>query len=386
MRILWVVPRFGRGIAGGAETLVRALATRCAAEGWEAEVATTCARDHVTWADELPEGTVVEDGVTVHRFRVGPRDGRRYDALHPAILSGRAGYADELEWLANSVWSPGMQHYLEDECGHDLRVLSPYLFGTTLWGAQADPARSALLPCLHDEPYARLATVRRVMAAVRGGLFNAPAEERLARRIAPVRDGGVVGMGFDPPGRPPGPLPAALDGIGPYLVYAGRLEEGKRVPVAVDHTVRLAGERRDGPALVLMGRGGYRAPASARGRVVELGYVSEEEKRAVYAGATALVNPSEMESLSIVLMEAWLEGTPAIVAAGSEVMSDHVARSGGGTTFASYGEFRAAATRLLDDPGERERQGARGRAYSLEEYGWPAVWARLAAVAERLAA
>jgi glycosyltransferase involved in cell wall biosynthesis len=93
-----------------------------------------------------------------------------------------------------------------------------------------------------------------------------------------------------------------------------------------------------------------------------------------------------MESLSIVLMEAWLEGTPAIVAAGSEVMRDHVARSGGGMTFASYDEFRAAATRLLDDPGERERMGALGRAYALEEYGWPAVWSRLAAVAERLAA
>ncbi|HSJ73853.1 MAG TPA: glycosyltransferase [Miltoncostaeaceae bacterium] len=386
MRILWVVPRYGRGIAGGAETHVRALATRCAAEGWSAEVAATCARDHVTWADELPEGTAVEDGVPVHRFRVGPRDGRRYEALHAAIMSGRAGYADELEWLANSVWSPGMQEFLEDEPGHDLRVLSPYLFGTTLWGAQAAPERSALMPCLHDEPYARLTTVRRVMGAVRGALFNAPAEERLARRIAPVRDGGVVGMGFDPPEGPPGPVPGAIRGLGPYLVYAGRLEEGKRVQLAVDHVVRLAGERPGGPALVLMGRGGYRPPPSARGRVVELGYVSEGEKRAVYAGATALVNPSELESLSIVLMEAWLEGTPAIVAAGSEVMSDHVARSGGGMTFGSYEEFRAAAGRLLDNPGERERMGARGRAYALEEYSWPAVWERLAAVAERLAA
>jgi glycosyltransferase involved in cell wall biosynthesis len=385
MRILWVVPRYGHGIAGGAETLVRALAARSAAMGWTAEVATTCARDHVTWADELPAGTTVEDGVTVHRFPVGPRDGARYDALHAAVVGGRAGYADELEWLANSVWSPAMEAYLEDEDGHDLRVLAPYLFGTTLWGAQTAPARSALLPCLHDEPYARLETVRRVLGAVRGCLFNAPAEERLARRLAPVRGGGVVGMGFDPPPGPPGPAPAALDGLGPYLVYAGRLEEGKRVQVAVEGVLRLAAERADAPSLVLMGRGGYRAPAEASGRVVELGYVTEEEKRAVYANAVALVNPSEMESLSIVLMEAWLEGTPAIVAAGSEVMADHVARSGGGMTFASYDELRAAAARLLDDPAEAERMGAAGRAYVLDEYGWPAVQERLAAVAGRLA-
>lgn len=381
-----MVPRYGRLVAGGAETLVRALATRCAAMGWSAEVATTCARDHVTWANELPAGSSTEDGVAVHRFPVGPRDARRYDALHAAVLSGRAGYADELEWLAHSVWSPGMLAFLEDRADHDLRVLSPYLFGTTLWGAQVAPERSALLPCLHDEPYARLRTVRGVLGAVRGCLFNAPAEERLAGRLAAVRDGGVVGMGFDPPPGPAGPAPAPVAGLGPYLVYAGRLEEGKRVQVAVGHVMRMSGERRDGPALVLMGRGGYRPPPEARGRVVELGWVSEDDKRAVYAGALALVNPSEMESLSIVLMEAWLEGTPALVAAGSEVMSDHVARSGGGMAFGSYDEFRAAVARLRDDPAERERMGARGRAYALEEYGWPAVWERLSAVAERLAA
>jgi glycosyltransferase involved in cell wall biosynthesis len=68
------------------------------------------------------------------------------------------------------------------------------------------------------------------------------------------------------------------------------------------------------------------------------------------------------------------------------VLSDHVARSGGGMAFGSYDEFRAAVARLLDDPAERERMGARGRAYALEEYGWPAVQERLSAVAERLAA
>ena len=147
MRILWVVPRYGRGIVGGAETLVRALATRCAAMGWDCEVATTCAVDHVTWADALPAGTSDEDGVRVHRFPVGPRDPRRHDALHAAVVGGRAGYAEQLEWLSHGVWSPGLQEFLED-ADHDLRVLAPYLFGTTIWGAQAAPGaqRPAAVP------------------------------------------------------------------------------------------------------------------------------------------------------------------------------------------------------------------------------------------------
>ena len=68
-----MVPRYGDDIVGGAETLVRALARRCAAQGWDCEVATTCAVDHVTWADARPAGVSMEDGVRVHRFRVGRR-------------------------------------------------------------------------------------------------------------------------------------------------------------------------------------------------------------------------------------------------------------------------------------------------------------------------
>ena len=385
MRVLWVVPRYGRDVVGGAETLVRALATHAASRGWDVEVATTCASNHTTWLNDLPAGTSEDAGVQVHRFPVGPRDVARHDALHTAVMTGRADYADELEWLAQSVWSPDLQGFLE-EADHDLRILAPYLFGTTIWGAMADPGRSALLPCLHDEAYAHLATVRAVLGAVRGCIFNAPGEERLARRLAPVRDGGVVGVGFTPPSGPAGPPPAPLHDMGPYLIYAGRLEEGKRVDVAVEYAVRLAAERPDAPVLALVGRGGYSPPAGTRGRVVELGYLDEADRRAAYAGAVALVNPSEMESLSLVLMEAWLEGTPAVVAAGSEVMRDHVARSGGGQTFAGYEDFRGAVGRLLDDPGRAAEMGARGRAYVLEEYGWPAVWERLVAVAGRLAA
>lgn len=386
MRVLWVVPRFGRGILGGAEAHVRGLAECGARLGWTVDVATTCARDHHTWADELPPGEERAGDLTVHRFPVGARDGARYAALHPAVLDGRASYVDELEWLSHSVWSEGLQAYLEETRGrHDLRLFSPYLFGTTLWGAWDDPGRSALMPCLHDEPYARLETVRRTMEAVRGCFFNAPAEERLARRLYAVREGGLVGMGYDAPAAPPPPGFAERHGLGRYLLYAGRLEEGKRVQVAVEHVMRLAAERRDAPRLALMGTGDYRVPAEAGDRVVQLGFLDDDEKRAAYAEALALVNPSHMESLSLVLMEAWCEGTPGLVAAGSEVMREHVERSGGGIAFADYAGFRDGVARLTDDE-ERARMGAAGRAYALDEYGWPAVTARMKDVAERLAA
>lgn len=385
MRILWVVPRYGPQVLGGAETHVRALAERATPDGWSVEVATTCALDHATWENAVPAGRIQVDGVTVHRFPVGPRDAARYERLHRPVLEGTIDYPGELEWLSQSVTSPDLDAFIEREAGRfDLILCAPYLFGTTVWGAQIAPDRTALMPCLHDEPYARLRTVGAVIESVRGCMFNARAEERFARGLYRVREGGVVGMGFDPPGPVP-PAPAGRPD-GDYVVYAGRLEEGKGVHELVEHVMAMRRADPSAPRLLLLGRGGYRVPRESRDHVVTAGFVSEDDKRALIAGSLALVNASRMESMSIVQLEAWAEGVPSVVSAGSAVMADHVAQSGGGLVFADGSAFAEAVRGLAADRAEAARMGARGREWALDVYGWPAVRARFRDVAERLAA
>jgi len=51
-------------------------------------------------------------------------------------------------------------------------------------------------------------------------------------------------------------------------------------------------------------------PASPSGRVYDVGFLNEAEKRAAIAEAVALVQPSLHESFGIVLLEAWLAETP----------------------------------------------------------------------------
>ena len=387
LRLLFVVPRYGGSTVGGAERLVGELAARAVPDGWNVEVATTTATNHYTWENELSAGESVEDGILVRRFEVGGRDGARYEQLHAQILGGEADYATELEWLGNSVWSPGLQRFLEDRAdAYDLVLFAPYLFGTTVWGAQVAPDRSALVPCLHDEPYARLPTIRRLLGSVRGCIFNSEAEQRLAGDLAGIRRAGVVGLGFDPPEAAPTVQFADPRGLGRYVLYAGRIEEAKRVNVAVEYALRHAEGRADAPKLVLIGSGGYEPPDEAADVVVHAGFLTDDERRAAYAEALALVNPSELESFSIVLMEAWLEGTPALVAAGSAVMREHVERSGGGLTFASYEEYRDGVDRLLADERRRLELGAAGRDYVLGHYSWPAIRQRFRDTVELLAA
>ncbi len=374
-----VPPRHGSDLVGGAENHLAALAHHAAADGWSVDIATTCAMDNERWANALPEGETVEDGLRVHRFAVSPRDELRHrDLARHLAVHGALNALDEVELMATSVWSEGLQRFIDAEGpGYDAIVFAPYLLGTTYWGAQSWPERTAIMPCLHDEPYAYLPSVQRVLRSVRTLMFNAPGEERLIKRLlGPVR-GSIVGMGFDAPAEPADPTFAERHGLGRYVIYVGRLEEGKRVHVAAKRVADFARRHDDDLRLVLIGRGSWRPPDDVAPYVEMLGFLSDHEKRAALAGAVALVNPSELESLSIVLLESWLEGTPAIVAAGSEVMADHCAMSGGGFTFAAQDDFDSALARLLDDRALRHEMGEKGRRYVRDEYSWAPVMARM---------
>ncbi|MBI2466669.1 MAG: glycosyltransferase family 1 protein, partial [Candidatus Rokubacteria bacterium] len=88
MKVAFVVPRYGDGVVGGAETLTRGLAEHLAAAGTPVEVLTTCARNHFTWKNELRPGVVREHGVTVRRFPVAPRDLYKFGRLQQRIMRG----------------------------------------------------------------------------------------------------------------------------------------------------------------------------------------------------------------------------------------------------------------------------------------------------------
>ena len=110
----------------------------------------------------------------------------------------------------------------------------------------------------------------------------------------------------------------------------------------------------------------------------------ETEKREAMAGARVFCHPSRLESLGIVLLEAFMAGTPALVHEGSEVLQWQCLRAGAGLWFRHYPDFEAMLERLLSDEPLRARMGAQGRRYVQAEYSWSAVDARLFQALETL--
>lgn len=377
----FVVPRYGEEVVGGAEDLARRTAEELARRGVPVTALATCALDHYTWRDHYPAGETVLNGVGVVRFPAKTRLGD--PALHrvvAAISEGvSVGEADQFAWLEGVITSDAMFDHIRENAGrYSHLVFLPYLFGTTYFGSRICPEKSYIIPCLHDEPFAHQPLIQEMLAGARGLMFNSPGERRLAARLLGMEDPGpVVGMGFRP-----------LDGVaaaffdrypvrGDFVLYAGRREAGKNTPLLVDYFRRFAVENPGSASLVLMGAGAVEIPFDSSHVVFDLGRVTEREKWDGYAAAFAFCQPSVNESLSIVLLESWLAGRPALVNKGCDVTSEHARLSGGGLAFSDYPEFAECLWVLLEDRGLAEGMGEAGRRYVEEEYNWDSVIERL---------
>jgi glycosyltransferase involved in cell wall biosynthesis len=392
VRLGFVVPRYGREVVGGAETLCRQYAERLVARGHHVEVFTTCALDHFTWRNEVPAGDSVLDGVRVHRFPVTySKDLRLVAAIeHEISLGGAVDTLAELAWVMNSGASEQMLDALATTGGRlDVLLFLPYLFASTCFGAQVVPDRSLIIPCLHDEPYARFHVLQQSMRNVRGLIFNSPGERDLAltllREVPPHR---VVGAGFDEPPSaavrpsPPARLPYE------YVAYTGRREAGKNWPLLVAWmTLYSRALSSHGPLrLVTIGSGTVQVPVPARDIVVDLGYATERAKNRILRDAVVTAQLSRNESFSYAIFESWLARTPVVVHSACPVTRGFCEQSGGGLWAANEDEFAVILDELRGNDILRSRLAERGYAFVMEGFRWPVVLDRLERAVEELAA
>jgi glycosyltransferase involved in cell wall biosynthesis len=413
MKLAFVPPRFGPGVLGGSEALVREAAYGFAARGHDVEVVTTCALDHYSWANELPAGPSEENGLLVRRFPVVRHPSRAALSAQLSIHAGRVPDLDhQVSWLGFQFGAPGVfEHILRFGEKYDAIIFSPYMFWTTSVCVPFVAERAVVVPCLHDEVYARLDILRPVLSDPALAWFLSGPEHLLAHRLGPVtRRHSVTGGGV--------PVPSAYDPQGfmerhrlerPFVLYAGRREEGKNTDWMLES---FAAAGRDGGLdldLVLLGKGQAPGRAEGRGsgraegragglrgglagtggpsgeattgpgRVIDLGFVSDHERDSAFAAATAYIQPSRMESFSRTVMEAWLAGTPVIAFDQSEVVAWHCRRSGGGVTFSDRAGLAECLRLIASRPELGSEMAAAGRRYVIENYTWPTVLDRMEA-------
>ena len=166
---------------------------------------------------------------------------------------------------------------------------------------------------------------------------------------------------------------------GDYVLWAGTVEPRKNLPVLVEAFARVA---RPGLTLALVGPDGWNEDLAdiiaGRDDVKALGFVSDTDLVALYAGAVVFCYPSLLEGFGLPVLEAMAQGAPVVTSAGTAT-EELVGGIGAAVDPKDPQAVADALAAVLDDPAEAERRGAAGRVRAAERT-WNATAAAMMAV------
>lgn len=376
MKLAIVVQRYGADISGGAELHARYVAEHLSKHA-EVRVLATCARDYVTWRNELPAGRDTVNGVPVDRFPVArERDPHEFGTHSARVFRSRHSMNDELRWLdSQGPFSPALVAAVRRvRRDVDYVVFFSARYYQSFHGARTVADRAVLVPTAERDPVLGLAIFRSLFRGVRGIMYNSFEERAAIQAVTATQHvpGVVVGVGSE--------IPRHVDPVrfrtkygieSPFVIYVGRIDENKGFPELFDYFTRYVAGASRPLLLVLIGTAVCEIPEHARIR--HLGHVSDQDKFDAIAAADALVMPSHYESLSMVVLEAWALGRPVLVNARCDVLLGQCLRSNAGLYYEDSIEFAAALERILSDPALASSLGANGRAYYERHYAWPVI-------------
>ena len=404
MHVVFVLPRF-YPYRGGYENSILALAKYLVARGHRATVFTTTADDlEAFWLPGLktfPEEQLSVDGVAVRRFSVD------YNALRRRATR-LLGLAPYWRWKAQ-YWRPSFAVRGLDEAlravDADLIHVGPLPYNSLMYaGLHAGKQRGipvVATPCSHlGEPgsaavrqhYLQPHQVALLRHCDKVLCMTRTEHDHLRSLGVPDAKLAVTPFGID--------LQSAIGGDsgflrrkhgvdGPVVLHLGMkaYEKGSETLVEAMKLLWVRGSTAwlvmAGPSLstfdTFLATAGADCP-----RLLNLPSFADEEKRELLGSATIVAQPSRVESLGLVLIEAWANRKP-VIAAGIEVSRELVRTSGGGT-IVPFGDAQRLAQAIEDqlaDPAAREQMGAGGY-HKAMEYEGDAPWENFANALEQV--
>ena len=378
-KIGFVVQRYGLEVNGGAELECRLYAERLQDE-YEVHVLTSKAIDYMTWKDEYTQSEEWINGIWVKRFSVGhPRSKKAFDAINGRFMRGELKAEEEESWIeAQGPYLPELLAYLkEKEAEYAAFLFCTYLYYPTCMGVKVLPHKAITIPTAHDEPFLRMGIFHDVFQSPRAIFYNtaeekAFIEKRYQNEGIPNEVGGV---GIEVPGEISADAFRKKYGLADYMLYVGRIDEGKSCDVLFRYFIEYKKRNKNSMKLVLMGKSVIEVPQNEN--IVNLGFVSEEDKYNGMAGTQMLVLPSRYESLSMVVLESMALSVPVVVNGGCDVLQGHCRKSNAGLYYTNYFEFEAAVNYLLTHKETRSKMGENGVAYIRENYRWDVIMNKL---------
>lgn len=376
-KLALVVQRYGLEVNGGAELLMRQMAEHLNGQ-YDVEVLTTKAIDYLTWNDEYDKDSEIINGVKIKRFSVKKsRNIRKFWCISMLVDKPFNMHFLENKWVdSQGPECPELIEYIKDnKDNYDVFVFMTYLYYTTVRGIAEVADKAILIPTAHDEPTIYYNVYKDVFTKPAGLFYCTEIEKNFVENKFHneniINNGGFGGAGIELPCNIKRDEFKNKNNISNYIVYVGRIDTHKGCHYLFDYFTKYKRENDNGLKLVLIGKSVMDIPD--RNDIINLGFVSDEVKYNVMAGADALVLPSEFESLSIVVLESLALGVPVIVNGKCEVLKQHCVISRAGTYYTNYDEFAKQLNDMICDSKMREDMGKHGVQYVDQYYRWDKI-------------
>lgn len=378
--IALVIPWYGDDIRGGAEQECNYLAHSLTNAGQAVEVFTTCVKDAACdrGKNTMVPGVYQESGITVRRFSVREkRNVDEYAYSNNRIYHNHFDEKDEEVYFREDINSEELCAFIRaHKEEYRAFVFIPYMYGITFNGSSCCPEKSILIPCLHDESYAYMQILKDKMKSFQGMIFHAKPEKELAEKLYDLSEvkTAVLGEGIDTDwydscdGKR---FREKYDIQEDFILFAGRKDAGKKADELIRFFMKYKDETPNSDLkLVLLGGGELPVEVDDKYEddVIDLGFVSVEDKHDAFAACTVFCNPSYFESFSLVIMESWLAKRPVMVSEHCAVTTNFALETNGGLWYSNYAEFKECINYLLENKEIGNIMGQNGFRYVMEHF------------------
>ncbi len=366
LKLAFVTPIFSTQTYGGAERHAREFA-ELLAEDFEIDIITTTAIDYRTWKNQFPVGTTYEKNLKVHRFPIKKQRSIFFSFVNHSAIQKQTHLKDiEFEnWLvAQGPYSPDLVEFVKNnQQNYDLFFCFTYLYYPIVKSIPYIKEKVVCILTLHDEAVAYFPQFKKIYTNEIFYCFNVLEEKKLYEKIFGYspKNFRIVGMNLSPIKKIPNPYSHYV----PYILYIGRIDKGKGVEELIQYFLEWKNVSKSSWNLIFVGKGSLHKKYAF---IQNLGFVSEEKKLSLIAGSQLIVNPSQYESFSIAIMEAWLCSKPVLVNGNSEVLKNHCIRSNGGLFYFDKEGFISCLEFLYKNFSILNQMGQNGKEYVEKNY------------------
>jgi glycosyltransferase involved in cell wall biosynthesis len=383
-RILFVIPLYGSGVSGGAESHAKQIAERLT-DDYDVEVATTKAQSYVSWDNFYDADLETQNKVKIRRFKTDITRSSTQQATETLLFADPYNKELGMKWIIDQgPYSTDLIKYVrQNHKKYSKIIIFQYLYATTYFAIKyLPPEKVVFVPLAHDEPILKFEIFRRVFQRPECIIYNTQAEKDVVKLTHFIEDKKytIAGVGVENLYELETEKFKKVHGLDNYVIYVGRIDSGKNVHNLVNYFLKYKEKHPSDLKLALAGKKIIDIPVCEH--IVELGYLSEKEKFEAIDGSIALINPSPYESLSLIVLEAFLQRKPVLVNGYCDVLKYHCIDSNAGLWFENEEDFEVTLKYLLDNPEQRQIMGDNGYNYVTSKYNWDTVMQKWKSVLE----